>query len=332
MVMLSDLSGARVLLTDSDRFPMDDDSCRLLHEADIAIDLLPGHDTDAIVKASQNVQAILVYSGHFDRVVIESLGPSCSILARCGVGYDNIDVVAARKKGIAVTYVPAYGAEDVAEHTFALILASSRRLGLIDRAVQAGGWPSYVELRPMRRIAGRSLGLLGFGRIAQQVALRAKGFRFDLLAHDPYVDETLAHEFGVELVTFEELLRDCDYLSVHLPLTEGTRNLINEQALSQMRPGACIINTSRGAIIDEKALARALEDGRLAGAGLDVLGQEPPEVTNRLLGQPNVLITSHSAAYTEEALTEVMRTALMDVLAVLKGEVPLYLVPELNDV
>jgi D-3-phosphoglycerate dehydrogenase len=318
----------KALLTDSDRFPFSDEDRSVLEQAGVSLLEVAGHDRDEIAQVAGDASAVFVYYARFDEELISRLR-SCRVLARCGVGYDNIDVEAAWRHGIVVTYVPSYGSVDVAEHTMALLLACARRLGQCDRAVQAGTWPSYSQLSVMRRLAGQTLGLLGFGHIGRQVALRARAFDLAIIAHDPYVEITAGEEPAVELVGFEALFSRSDFISVHLPLTPETRHIVNEPALSLLRPSAYLINTSRGAIVDQAALVRLLDSGRIAGAGLDVLEHEPPQLADDLLGRPNVLISPHSAAYTEEALAEVRRGALLDVLRVLQGQPPQHPVPEL---
>lgn len=318
----------RVLLTDSDRFPFLQDELCELTVAGARLDVLAGHDPEDIASAGHSAAGVLVYSGRFDKSLIARLR-ECRILARCGAGYDNIDVQAAAERGMAVTYVPGYGADDVAEHAIALLFACARRLGRSDRAVQAGLWPSYGELGQMRRISGQTLGLLGFGRIARQVASRATGLELRVLAHDPFVEPTMDGATGPDFVSAERLFAESDFVSVHLPLTPDTRHLVGASAFALMRPQAYLINTSRGAVVDQAALAAALRAGSIAGAGLDVLAHEPPEARDELLGHPDVIITPHSAAFTQEALGEVRRTALADVVRVLRGQQPLHPVPEL---
>lgn len=315
----------RVLLTDSDRFPFAPGEVNELTAAGGVLDLLPGHDPEEIAAAGRAAAGVLVYSGRFDAALLARLR-ECRILARCGAGYDNIDVRAAAERGIVVTYVPAYGADDVAEHAIALLFACARRLGRCDRSVRAGRWPSYAELGRMSRLSGRTLGLLGFGRIAREVASRASGLRLRVIAHDPFVAPAEGGE--AELVPARELFAESDFLSVHLPLTPDTRHLVGRETFALMRPTAYLINTSRGAVVDQAALVAALDAGLIAGAGLDVLDGEPPEAADPLLRHPDVIITPHSAAYTEEALGEVRRTALADVARVLRGQRPVYPVPE----
>lgn len=318
----------RILLTDSDRFPFLPGELSELTDAGARLDLLAGHDPEDIASAGCSAAGVLVYSGRFDASLIARLR-ECRVLARCGVGYDNIDVRAAAERGMAVTYVPAYGADDVAEHAIALLFACARRIGSSDRAVQAGSWPSYGELGQMRRITGQTLGLLGFGRIARQVASRAGSLGLRVIAHDPFVEPATGGAAGPEFVSAERVFAESDFLSVHLPLTPDTRHLVGAGAFALMRSQAYLINTSRGGVVDQAALVAALKAGSIAGAGLDVLEREPPEARDELLGHPDVIITPHSAAFTEEALGEVRRTALADVVRVLRGQRPLHPVPEL---
>ena len=317
----------RVVLTDSDRFPFGPADLEMLSRAGVALDEVPGHEPDAIAAAAAGADAVFVYSGKFDAALIGRL-EGCRALARCGVGYDNIDVAAARARGIVVTYVPAYGEQDVAEHAIALMLACARRLAASDRAVQSGGWPSFAGLGPMRRLADRTLGLVGYGRIAREVAARARGLRMQVIAHDPHVDPTAGEPLEVRLMPMPQMLAASDFVSVHVPLGPGTRHLIDDAALSAMRPDAYLINTSRGAVVDQDALVRALDAGQIGGAALDVLEQEPAPAGAAILARPNVLITPHSAAYTQEAFDDLRRTALTDVLLVLRGGQPHFPVPD----
>ncbi len=318
----------RVVLTDSDRFPFESADLQALSDAGAALDEVAGHDPEAIAAVASDADAIFVYSGKFDAALIGRL-TRCRVLARCGAGYDNIDVAAARACGIVVTYGPEYGAEDVAEHAIALLLACARRLAASDRAVQSGGWPSFAELGPMRRLAGRTLGLVGYGRIAREVASRARGLRMQVIATDPHVGPAAGEPLGVRLTCLTDMLANADFVSVHVPLGPATRHLIDDAALSAMRPGSYLINTSRGAVVDQDALICALDAGKLGRAALDVLDKEPPP-GRAILSRPNVLITPHSAAFTQEAFDELRRTALTDVLLVLRGAEPRFMVPDVH--
>lgn len=322
------LEGARLLLTDATMFPFGPRQLREIAEAGATLVEVAGHEPDDVARAGERCGAMFAYYVRVDEPLLSRM-PDLQVVARCGVGYDRIDVEAARARGVAVTYVPGYGTADVAEHAIALLLACARRLGAIDREVQAGGWPTYAELGPMRRVAGSTLGLVGFGRIAREVARRARGLDMSVVAFDTALDAGAAAGLGVEPVSFEALLERSDFVSVHVPLLATTRHLLDAAAFSRMRPGAVLVNTSRGPIVDQEALVAALDSGQIAGAGLDVLEREPPLAADRVLGRANVLVSPHSAAYSEESFEELMTTALRDALAVLRGEPPRYLVPEL---
>lgn len=323
------LAGTRVLLTDAEMFPFREEQRSAIADAGACLVEVAGHDPEEVVRTGEGCAAVFAYYLRVDDALLARL-PALRIVVRCGVGYERIDVMAAAAHGIAVTYVPAYGAADVAEHAVALLLACARRLGAIDRAVQSGRWPSYPELGPMRRVAGSTLGLLGFGRIAREVARRARGLDMAVLASDPALDESVAAEIGVEPVGFDGLLERADFLSIHVPLRPQTHHLLDATALSRMRPGAVLVNTSRGAVVDQDALVAALDSGRIAGAGLDVLEQEPPTLADGVLGRTNVIVSPHSAAYSEESFDELMTTAVRDALAFLGGTPPCHLVPELE--
>lgn len=311
------------VLTDADRFPFgDDDRARL---AGAAVDLVevPGHDPAAVPDA----EALFVYSLRVDDALLDRL-PSCRVVARCGAGIDNVDVAAARRRGITVTYVPDYGSVDVAEHTIALLLGCARRLAAADAEVRAGRWPGYPQLGPMRRLGGRTLGLVGFGRIAREVARMASGLGLDVAAYDPYVPAAEMRAAGVTPLDLDDLLAGSDVVSVHLPLTETTRGVLGAEQFARMRPGAMVLNSARGALVDTGALVEALRSGHLAGAGLDVTEPEPLPADHPLLALPQVVLTPHSAAFAEEGLDELRRTAVQDVLLVLAGRPPRFPVPE----
>ena len=309
-------------------FPFGPRQLREITEAGATLVEVAGHEPEEVARAGKRCRAMFAYYVRVDHALLSRM-PDLQVVARCGVGYDRIDIEAARARGISVTYVPGYGSADVAEHAIALLLACARRLGAIDRAVQAGGWPTYPELGPMRRVAGSTLGLVGFGRIARQVARRARGLDMAVIAFDTAMDAGVAADLGVEPVSFDLLLERSDFVSIHVPLLPTTHHLLDATAISRMRPGAVLVNTSRGPIVDQEALVAALESGRIASAGLDVLEREPPTATDGVLGRANLLISPHSAAYSEESFEELMTTALRDALAVLRGEPPRHLVPEL---
>jgi D-3-phosphoglycerate dehydrogenase / 2-oxoglutarate reductase len=301
------------LLTDADRFPFDAEDRAALAAAGVELRELAGHEPADVIAAAEGAEAVFVYHARFPRQTISRLN-GVRVLARCGTGYDNIDVEAARARGIEVVYVPDYGIEDVADHTVALMLACARKIALADRSLRAGEWPGYADLGPMFRLRGRTLGLFGYGRIARRVAEKGAALGMRVLAHDPYVTAARA--------TREELFAASDVLSIHAPLTAETRHAIGAVELAAMKSGAILVNTARGPIVDTVALAAALREGQLAGAGLDVFEEAPLPANHPLRTCETAVLTPHSAAYTEEALAEVRKRPLADALRILRGEPP----------
>lgn len=233
------------------------------------------------------------------------LAPRLRAIARTGVGYDLIDLEAAAKHRVAVTITPGTNQDSVAEQTFALILALARRIVSNDRLIHAGGWDRTL-VTPVR---GKTLGLIGMGRIGRAVALRAKAFRMNLVAFDTVADAEFDREHGIRRVSLDELVATSDFVSLHLPLTEKTRGMVNRDFLARMPPGSYLVNTSRGGLVVEADLRDALVSGHLAGAGLDVLNHEPPEKGNVLLGLPNVVICPHIAGTDIESMREMAEMA-----------------------
>ncbi len=244
--------------------------------------------------------------------------PRCRVAATYGVGYDNIDVAAARARGIAVTNVPDYCTDEVADHTMALLLAVTRRLVAGDRLVRHGGW-GVKHLGPLHRLRGRTLGLVGYGRIGRTVGVRARAFGLRVVAHDPALTGPVATGEPVELLpSLVKLLEVADIVSLHLPLTAGTRGLIDRAAVARMRPGAILLNTARGGLVDMTALLEALDHGRLSGAGLDVFPEEPPD-SAALRDRDRLVLSPHAAFYSVEAREQARRSAAGTIVAVLEG-------------
>ncbi|GAB6875368.1 phosphoglycerate dehydrogenase [Thermaerobacter litoralis] len=243
--------------------------------------------------------------------------PRLRVIGRAGVGVDNIDLEAATERGIVVVNVADGNTVAVAEHVFALLLALVRRLVPAAASLREGRWERSRWVG--EELRGKVMGLVGFGRIGQEVAQRARAFGMAVLAHDPYVPEARMRELGAEPAPLDELLARADVVSIHTPLTPATRNLIDAEALARMRPGAYLINTARGGIVDEQALYRALVEGRLAGAGLDVFAAEPPG-QNPLLSLPNVVATPHLGGSTREAQAYNARAIAEQVLRALQGQ------------
>lgn len=271
--------------------------------------------------------ALLVQYGDVSGRVIERL-PRLRVLVRYGVGVDGIDLEAATARGIPVVNVPDYGTDEVANHAVGLLLALARKLARLDRQTRGGRW-NVFEVGPITRLTGRTVGLLGCGRIGRAVARRLAGFDVRLLACDPY---NTAFPPGVEPVSRERLLAESDCLTLHCPLTAETRHIIDRAALARMKPTAVLINTARGGLVDTVALIEALETRRLAGAGLDVLEQEPIDPRSPLLTMEQVIVTPHAAWYSEEGRSDLKRRVAEEAVRVLRGERPVNCVnPEVFD-
>jgi D-3-phosphoglycerate dehydrogenase len=250
--------------------------------------------------------------------------PKCRIIARYGIGVDTIDLDAATQAGIIVTNNPTYCIEEVAEHTMALLLDSARKIAFYDRLVRAGTW-AVPPGKPLYRLLGRTLGLVGFGNIARQVAVRAAAFGMKILYADPFVKEGQFKEPGKK-VELPELYKESDFVSVHPPLTPQTRGMINDDAFSKMKPGAIVINCSRGPVIDTAALVRALDAKKIGGCALDTTDPEPLPDPHPLRGRDNVIINPHVAWYSETAMVGLQAGAPNEVKRVLSGEWPVNVV------
>lgn len=310
----------RVLATPWSFFEEGREACELLQAAGVEVVRSP---VDRPLQEDELAELLGSFDGlvaGVDRVGRRALAaghPRLRVVARNGIGVDNVDIPAATELGIVVSNAPGVNADSVADFTFALLLALVRHVPEADRSVRAGGWPRLVGVE----LPGKSLGLLGFGRIGQRVAHRARGFGLRVLAYDPQPDREAAQALGVELVDFHHVLQEADFLSLHLPLLPQTRHLIGEAELRRMKPTSYLVNTARGGIVDEHALARALREGWIAGAACDVFEEEPPR-TSPLLGAPNLLLSPHMASHTREAMARAFWVAAQNVLAVLRGERP----------
>ena len=281
-------------------------------------------EEDIIQKCHDAVGLINQYAPVTNQV-LEAL-PNLKVVSRMGIGVNTIDVEAATKLNICVSNVPDASVEEVSNHALALLMACARKITLFDDAVKLDGQWSIKAAIPIRRIAGQNLGFLSFGRIAQSLAVKAATLGFNLLVYDPYVPNETVKKYGAKSVTLNELIQQSDYVSIHTPLTKETKHLIGEKELTMMKKSSCIINTSRGPIVDEKALIKALQEGRIAGAGLDVLEEEPISAKNPLIGMKNVILTPHTGWYSEEALVEIRTKTARGVAEVLQGCLPKYLV------
>jgi len=247
--------------------------------------------------------------------------PECKVVARYGIGVDNVALDDCAAAGIVVANTPGFCIEDVSSHAIALIFAQIRRVVSHDRRIRAGEW-DIGSAEPIHRERGRTLGLVGFGAIPQCLRDKVAGFGFEVLVFDPFIPDELAAEKNVKKVELKELCEKADYISVHAPLNDKTRGMMGAEQFKQMKPTAFIVNTARGPVIDEAALAEALGAGELAGAGLDVWETEPLPADSPLREMPNVILSDHAGWYSEESLVEMQTRAAKAVAAVLAGEKP----------
>jgi len=275
-------------------------------------------DRDSLLARVGSVRALMVRNmTMIDRTIIEA-APNLQVVGRIGVGLDNLDLRALSERGVVVCYPPEENAVSVSEHVFALLLSFARRIPGADRSVRDGSWhrSQFIGFE----LAGRTMGILGLGRIGFRVAVRARAFGMRVVAYDPYLvaQHPSVTETGTELTSLDNVLAHADVITCHLPLTDETREMINTERLKKMKPTALIINTSRGGVIDEDALYLALRDGVIGGACLDVRSTEPPG-KSPLHGLDNALFTPHIASWTEESLHRVISTVASDVDHVLSG-------------
>src|ERR687891_2735940 len=275
---------------------------------------------EEIINLAQEADAVLNCYAKMTSRVIEGL-KRCRIIARYGIGVDNVDLAGATKAGILVTNVPDYCVDEVSDHALALLLTLARQIAIADAGVKSGTWDVTAHTE-IRRLRGQTLGLLGFGKIAKALASKVQSLGMKVLVYDPYVAPDLIFLHGAQAASLERLLAEADTISVHVPLSPETRNLIGQRELRHMKPTAFLINTSRGGIVDEQALAVVLKEGRLGGAALDVLSSEPPSPDHPLRQAPNMILTPHLAFYSRESVIELQTKAAEEVARALKGEPP----------
>jgi C-terminal binding protein len=296
------------------------------------VDCLGSLGPDDLIGRIDDSDAVITYhQTSMPRRVIEALD-HCKVIVRGGVGYDAVDLKAAGEKGIIVCNVPDYGVDEVADHAIALMLACNRGLVLADHRLRSRLEPwDYQSAKPVFRLSEATMGIVGLGRIGTATALRAKALKMRVLACDPYIRSGMDKAVGVERVDLDTLLAASDVVSLHVPLTDETRHIIDAAALRKMKPGAILINTARGDVVNVDDLAQALESGRIGAAGIDVLPTEPPSEDLRLVRlwrrteEPlvNLIITAHCAFYSESAFVELRTKAAQEAARVLRGQAPL---------
>ena len=312
------MSKTRVVISDCDHGTVEAEQ-EIFEQAGLEWELLDCRTEDEVIARCAGAAGVLSQYAPIKQKAIAALS-GLKVLSRYGVGVDNLDVAAATAAGVAVCNVPDYCQDEVSTHAMALLLDIVRGVSAMHTDTAAGGWDFRVA-GSVPRTAGRTLGLIGFGAIARMTARKALGFGMKVLAFDPYVKET---EMDVELTGLDNLLSASDFISLHAPLTEQTNKMINAETLAKMKDGVYLVNTSRGALVDEAALAEAVRGGKGAGAGLDVLTSEPPEQGNPLVGLKNVVLTPHSSFFSDDSFVELKRKAAMNVVEIIEGRRPTY--------
>lgn len=296
--------------------------------------LLKGYDAELTIHNCNTKEEILselrdkdiicLVSTIFNSETINEL-TKCQAFIRYGIGVDMIDLAAAANKGIMVCNEPHYSVDDVALHTVTMMLNLTKKICLLDKEIRRGNW-GFQKGYTVHRLADKTVGMVGFGHIAKRTKEYLAPFSMKFLVFDPFLSREAAEQSGVTLVSaLDELLAESDFVSVHCPLTEQTRHLIGKEQFAKMKPNAFIINTSRGPIINQKDLVQALEEHKIRGAGLDVFEEEPLKSTDPLCNFDNVILTPHSAFYTEESMLQLRTSIMNQAISVMKGEKPKYL-------
>ena len=306
----------KVVITDSNH-PSVEIERKILSEIDAEVILLNSNKKKDIIKIAKDADGIINQRMPITREIIKSLN-KCKVIARYGVGVDNIDIKAATEYGIIVANVPDYCIDEVSTHAIGLILGCARGIVLFNSKVKEKRW-GFSLAKPLFRTQGKTLGIFGLGRIGSEVAKKAMEFGLNIIACDPYVSKV---NNRIKMVDFPQLLSESNFISINASLTDETWHAFKENELKAMKKTAYLINTARGSIVDEKALYKALREGWIAGAGLDVLEKEPPDWDNLLLKLDNVIFTPHSAFYSEESYIELKTRTAKAVLSVLNGKLP----------
>lgn len=312
---------ARVLITEAMPF-VNEELSILQPYADVEI--APSIREKQLVELATNVELIMVVYGKITSRIIQSATRLKGIV-RYGIGIDNIDLEAASKKKIPVANVPDYAIETVADHAMALVLSLARRIIEADKAMRSRSWGNWTSPSPTYRgvdLSGKTMGIVGIGRIGRAMAKRAFAFDMEVLAYDPYVSVEEASKLNIQLVNLDELLLRSDFISLHAPLTKETRYLIDDKEIRKMKRTSFLINTSRGGLINTHALAKAVKENSIAGAALDVYPTEPPELGDPLLHLERVVLTPHIAWCTEEAVRRLEMTAVQHAITLLQGGRP----------
>lgn len=315
------MSKTLIVVTDSP-FPSLDPAKEALARLDAEVVQAKSPSAEDILAVAREADGILVTYAKLTGDLLRQC-KKLKVIGRFGLGVDNIDTATAKELGIVVTYVPDYCLHEVSDHAAALMLTLARKIPIANARVQSGHWEMPVVV-PLRRFNTQTVGLIGFGGIPRNVAPKMQAFGFEVIANDPFLPKEVFEKANVESVSLDELYARADLISVHAPLLPATRGLVDDDAFAKMKDGVMIVNTARGPLIDEAALVRALDSGKVAAAGLDVVTTEPLPKDSPLLGRPNVVLTPHTGFYSVEALLELETKCAKDVASVLAGEKPVY--------
>lgn len=309
----------KIVIVDTD-FENNDFEVAMAKEQGVDIALFDDRSPQAIIEHAADADGVVTSYGNFTAEVFESL-PNLKVVSRTGIGYDSIDVEAATKNGTGVCVVPGYGTEVVSDHAITLALAALRRLNETDADMRAGIW-DYTRHRPYGQVFGRTFGVVGMGAIGRCCAKKAAGLGFKVVCSSRSLKPGRRTPEGYDILSYEELLRVCDVVSFHTALTPDTHHLLDVEHLAMMKPTAVVVNTSRGAVIDTVALAKALEEGKLWGAGIDVFEGEPVDFNHPLLKAPHTVLSPHVAYWSEESGLELRTRAMQAAIDGATGKVP----------
>ena len=312
-----------VLIFD-DRFESYDAERQILSEVDAEVIVLGQPVVESDPQTIARADAVLVNLLPMDASNIAALGSRCRVISRYGVGMDNVDISAATRAGIWCANVAGYASEDVSDHALALLMSCVRMVPQRDRELREGQWNSANRVVAHRTL-GKTLGLIGFGGIGRALCHKVSGFGFrSVLVYDPYVDEAVIAAAGARPVSLQSLFAESDYVSVHAPLSDETRGMVGHEQFAAMKPTAILVNTARGPLVNEQALAHALSSGQIAAAGIDVFASEPLEEDSPLRKLDNVVLTDHVGWYTEESIVELKSGCAANAREVLKGNPPVH--------
>lgn len=315
----------RVIVTDYN-FPSLDLERSAAERCNATFEAFQCRSEEEVANAVARADVAVVQFAPLTRGALQEMAPGAAVI-RYGIGFDNIDVSAAKELRITAGYIPDYCVAEVADHTVAMILACARKLMQLDHSVRAGKWTAIAVAGHVLPSSDTTVGFLGLGRIGYAVLERLRPFGFRFLVSDPAVSEAHAARRGIKLVDRDELLAELDILSLHAPATADTIHFVNRQSLRQMKPTAMIVNTARGRLIDEQALADALTEGVISGAALDVFEHEPLAMMSPLRGAPNLILTPHAAWYSSASLSRLQSLAAEDIERLLSGRPPRHPIP-----